>query len=657
MLPGTFSQLENLEYLNLSCTKLKQLHTLSFKRMKGLLYLNMSSCTWLEALPEFYGDNDGCLNLEILDLSDCDRLINLSESFARLNKLRFLSLSGCSRIQNIIHFLGKFVKLEYLNLSGVALSGFDVRKDSEAPSSSTGYSSGYSGEDLSLKMLNGIIKTMPRLEYLSAGGLSLFSKEGISEDFLTLPDFVVSTRTGGNSSNINLLQNILDPTHRELNIRCLEAVMSAEEAATVELCRKHRLGSLSLEWSSSEWYTPSEPTVKSMAVLEHLQPHRNLKHLAIKGYNHSLFPRWIMGIHYTLPNLVKLVLSDLVWCDHLPTPANLSSIEELEIRNMPRLKGACLAPCKNLKRLSLVALARGFTLGFIQETSRDCQGIHEMESGHAEEPETPEVVRTQSANLSQENRETERAVMKGNMRKIAGVRYLPAIGFKRKTEILNLPVSLPTPSATKEAVPGLCCLKIEYCHDLKLYPSINCEEYFINESEVQFIADTGSSAPILARKMHFKNRSHPTAKWLQGVNIRTNELVIDGCERVLNYGDKKSVDRGMELVIKSMEESYKSFYLQYKAIQKLKITNSKEFDIEYLPCIPSLQELEIDCNVIRINPYGYSWGRMNKLQKITLSSRGLHKDLGRALLLAIPHIQYIKINEVIFLDRALFLLF
>jgi len=222
--------------------------------MKGLLYLNMSGCTWLEALPEFYSNNDGCLNLEILDLSDCDRLIDLSESCARLNKLRFLSLSGCSRIQNIIRFLGKFVKLEYLNLSGVPLSGFDVRKDSEAPSSSTGHPSGYSGEDLSLKMLNGIIKRMPRLEYLSAGGLSLFSKEGISEDFLTLPDFVISTRSSGNSSNITLLQNILDPTHRELNIRCLEAVISAEEAAMIELGRKHRLASLSLEWSSSEWY-------------------------------------------------------------------------------------------------------------------------------------------------------------------------------------------------------------------------------------------------------------------------------------------------------------------------------------------------------------------------------------------------------------------
>ncbi|RCV39570.1 hypothetical protein SETIT_8G234800v2 [Setaria italica] len=341
MLPDSFSLLKNLEHLNLSsCCQLKQLRTLSFNRMKGLLYLNMSGCTCLEALPEFCVGNNGCLNLEILDLSDCARLIDLSESCARLNKLRFLNLSGCPCILKIICFLGKFVNLEYLNLS--ALSGFDVRKDSEAPSSSTQHSSDYSGEELSLKMLHDTLKNMHRLEYLSVGGI----------DLLTLPDFVVSeSGSSGDCSNIILLQNILDSTNSELNIKCLEVVKSAEEAKGVQLGRRHRLASLSLEWSLLEW--SEEPKVTTMDVLENLKPHPALKHLTIKGYNYSMFPSWMRKICSTLPNLVKLVLSDLVECDQLPTLGNLSNLEELEIRNMPKLMEACLAPCRNLKRLSL----------------------------------------------------------------------------------------------------------------------------------------------------------------------------------------------------------------------------------------------------------------------------------------------------------------
>uniref|UniRef100_K3ZLK2 NB-ARC domain-containing protein n=1 Tax=Setaria italica TaxID=4555 RepID=K3ZLK2_SETIT len=328
MLPDSFSLLKNLEHLNLSsCCQLKQLRTLSFNRMKGLLYLNMSGCTCLEALPEFCVGNNGCLNLEILDLSDCARLIDLSESCARLNKLRFLNLSGCPCILKIICFLGKFVNLEYLNLS--ALSGFDVRKDSEAPSSSTQHSSDYSGEELSLKMLHDTLKNMHRLEYLSVGGI----------DLLTLPDFVVSeSGSSGDCSNIILLQNILDSTNSELNIKCLEVVKSAEEAKGVQLGRRHRLASLSLEWSLLEW--SEEPKVTTMDVLENLKPHPALKHLTIKGYNYSMFPSWMRKICSTLPNLVKLVLSDLVECDQLPTLGNLSNLEELEIRNMPKLMEA-----------------------------------------------------------------------------------------------------------------------------------------------------------------------------------------------------------------------------------------------------------------------------------------------------------------------------
>jgi hypothetical protein len=428
MLPDSFNLLTNLEHLNLSsCCQLKQLRTLSFKRMKGLLYLNMSGCTFLEALPEFCVGSDGCLNLEILDLSDCARLTNLSESCARLNKLRFLNLSGCPCIQNIICFLDKFVNLEYLNLSALS-------KDSEAPSSSTWHSSDNSGEELSLKMMHATLKNMHCLEYLSVGGISLFSKEGISGDLLTLPDFVVSERDSGDCSNIILLQDILDSTNSELNIRCLEVVKSAEEATGVQLGSRHRLASLSLEWSSLEW--SEEPNVTTRDVLENLKPHPALKHLTIKGYNYCMFPSWMTEICSTLPNLVKLVLSDLVECNQLPTIGNLSNLEELEIRNMPTLMEACLAPCKNLKRLSLVQLASSCTLWFCQDCwtlRKDNVPVSSFEWKHSE----------------------------GNPRVPVYSALCPAKG----------------------AFPPLCYLKIEQCSFLNLYPTIPIsKELVINES-------------------------------------------------------------------------------------------------------------------------------------------------------------------------------
>nr|XP_034591822.1 putative disease resistance protein RGA3 [Setaria viridis] len=478
MLPDSFSLLKNLEHLNLSsCCQLKQLRTLSFKRMKGLLYLNMSGCTCLETLPEFCVGNDGCMNLEILDLSDCAALFDLSESCDRLKKLRFLNLSGCPCIPKIIYFLGKFVNLEYLNLS--ALSGFDVRKDSEAPSSSTQHSSDYSGEELSLKMLHDTLKNMHRLEYLSVGGMSLFSKEGISSDLLTLPDFVVSeSGSSGDCSNIILLQNILDSTNSELNIKCLEVVKSAEEAKGVQLGRRHRLASLSLEWSLLEW--SEEPKVTTMDVLENLKPHPALKHLTIKGYNYSMFPSWMREICSTLPNLVKLVLSDLVECDQLPTLGNLSNLEELEIRNMPKFMEACLAPCRNLKRLSLVELASGCTLRFCQDgsalrTNRICEEIHDMELDPSEEFKRLEMFRMQSGDPSRGKGKAKFTVMR---RTLLGV-------TKKRTLITHVPVSSSALRPAKEEFPPLCYLKIEHCNYLKLEPRIpNSKEFFINESSI-----------------------------------------------------------------------------------------------------------------------------------------------------------------------------
>uniref|UniRef100_A0A0E0LDX6 Uncharacterized protein n=1 Tax=Oryza punctata TaxID=4537 RepID=A0A0E0LDX6_ORYPU len=511
--------LPNMINLNMAfCPKLRVLPAGLFMHMKKLLFLNFSGCTSLTVLPEFGEDGTGCLMLQVLDLSGCANLLVLPESSTKLSELRCLNLSGCSHLQNFLKLIPhwKFGKLEYLNLSGVG-----TKSDSEAPGSSAGEigSSQDHNKELELGMLqeNIITQGLFRLKYLSVGGFTLYSEQGIARmaDLLTLPNFDVRRQDGGSCSNILIIQQILELTHRELNIKCLQNVVSSEEAKQLELEKKQQFHSLSFEWSLSGTGSSveDEHRAKPSAVLNNLRPHRYLQSLSIKGYTCTVFPDWIDNIGDTLPNLVKLILSDIEGCDYIPALSHLPNLQELEINNIPRLHDARIGPCKKLRRLTLVALPNEATILLFYGISMNTE-VQMMESSHGcdeEVRETGQEFNTFPDSLPENQviRNPSKTHCGGPSRKSKILEFkgwfkalrFHTSGETRENETLASALSHISPvpednllspklscgclGVTSAVFPELDYLKIERCNNLKLHPNFpKSKEYFIKYSSL-----------------------------------------------------------------------------------------------------------------------------------------------------------------------------
>uniref|UniRef100_A0A0E0ACF2 NB-ARC domain-containing protein n=2 Tax=Oryza glumipatula TaxID=40148 RepID=A0A0E0ACF2_9ORYZ len=511
--------LPNMINLNMAfCPKLRALPSGLFMHMKKLLFLNFSGCTSLMVLPEFGDDGTGCLLLQVLDLSGCANLLVLPASSTKLSELRCLNLSGCSHLQNFLKLIPhwKFGKLEYLNLSGVG-----TKSDSEAPGSSAGEIGSLQdhNKELELGMLqeNIITQGLFRLKYLSVGGFTLYSEQGIARmaDLLTLPNFDVRRQDGGICSNILIIQQILELTHRELNIKCLQNVVSSEEAKQLELEKKQQFHSLSFEWSLSGTGSSveDEHRAKPSAVLDNLRPHRYLQSLSIKGYTCTVFPDWIDNISDTLPNLVKLILSDIEGCDYIPALGHLPNLQELEINNIPRLHDARIGPCKKLRRLTLVALPNEATILLFYGISMHTE-VQMMESSHGCDEEVREtgqefntfpdslpenqVIRNPSdTHCGGPSRKSKILEFKGWFK---ALRFHTS-GETRENETLASALSHISPvpednllspklsrgclGVTSAVFPGLDYLMIERCNNLKLHPNFpKSKEYFIKYSSL-----------------------------------------------------------------------------------------------------------------------------------------------------------------------------
>ncbi|CDP14728.1 unnamed protein product [Coffea canephora] len=181
----------------------------------------------------------------------------------------------------------------------------------------------------------GNLINLRHFEFLSAMGQSCFFP-GIGQlaNLRTLPHFRVSQDKGCQLEELEHLRNL----RGELKISGLENVSSFESAAKAKLSEKSSIQGLRLSWNGTK-EDCDDNNINS--VMEGLQPHPDLKSLAIWGFQGSRYPSWMVAKdHLTvlLRNLVEIKLRGLGKCEQVPPLGDLPCLESLEMESLHNVK-------------------------------------------------------------------------------------------------------------------------------------------------------------------------------------------------------------------------------------------------------------------------------------------------------------------------------
>ncbi|KAH0722798.1 hypothetical protein KY289_005842 [Solanum tuberosum] len=145
----------------------------------------------------------------------------------------------------------------------------------------------------------------------------------------TLRYFNVGLEKGRRIEELGCLKKL----RGKLRINDLHLVRSREEARTAYLQEKSNIYKLSYGWLRDE---PEGCETIDEHVLDGLQPHPNLKFLLVKDYLGTRFPSWFS--EESLPNLVKLKLSECNRCKEIPSLGQLKFLRHLELIGFPELE-------------------------------------------------------------------------------------------------------------------------------------------------------------------------------------------------------------------------------------------------------------------------------------------------------------------------------
>ncbi|KAL3326655.1 hypothetical protein AABB24_037378 [Solanum stoloniferum] len=248
--------------------------------------------------------------------------------------LRVLNLSK-SGIKELSASIGKLIYLRYLDLS---YSGIKALPNSICKL--------YNMQTLRVSkcfLLKGLpdeMANMISLRHVYYNSLCMDNKHfqmpfnmGKLTCLQTLQFFKVGLENGRRIEEIGHLKNL----RGELMIGGLQLLCNREEARTTYLQEKPKIYKLKYVWSHDE---PEGCETSDEYVLDGLQPHPNLKTLAVVDYLGTRFPSWFS--EELLPNLVKLKLSGCKRCKKIPSLGQLKFLQHLELVGFHKVE--CIGP-------------------------------------------------------------------------------------------------------------------------------------------------------------------------------------------------------------------------------------------------------------------------------------------------------------------------
>ncbi|KAG7950905.1 hypothetical protein I3843_13G140600 [Carya illinoinensis] len=235
--------------------------------LRCLRVLNLSSSLKLTELPDSIGKMK---HLRHLDVS-LTPIRKLPDSICKLCNLQTLRIALCNNLTVLPRDIHKLINLRHLDVSDTPIKEMPVH--------------------------------LGRLCYLR-----------------TLTKFIVSEQSGAGVGELGKLANL----GGKLLISNLQNVVSPLGALDASLNDKMYLEELRLQWNDQNNISESQ-----RAVLDNLQPHVNLKRLSINGYGGKIFSDWVG--HHSFSNIATLYLYNCKYCSVLPPLGQLPTLQSLTI--------------------------------------------------------------------------------------------------------------------------------------------------------------------------------------------------------------------------------------------------------------------------------------------------------------------------------------
>ncbi|CAN1316413.1 Putative disease resistance RPP13-like protein 1 [Linum perenne] len=246
---------------------------------------------------------------------DGEVLVNL---LSTLKRLRVLSLSNYYLAADLFVSVGLLKHLRYLNLSGTP-----IERLFDSVGSLYNLQTLILNDCIKLSLLPdsiGKLKLLQHLNLFRTSIVKLPDSMGKLSRLRKLTDFYIGKGSGSTIKELGQLHHL----HGSLTVWNLQFVDNVQDVCVANLKGKKCLKSLKLVWKGDTF-----DSLQERAVLEQLQPNKNLECLSIIGYGGTKFPSWLGDSLFS--TITSVELRECKHCSSLPPFGQLVSLTSLSI--------------------------------------------------------------------------------------------------------------------------------------------------------------------------------------------------------------------------------------------------------------------------------------------------------------------------------------